>query len=92
MSELLSRMDGGQLLGLVAIVGGLLLMAATAIAGIWAGVRHADFQARQAEAETALKQDMISRGMSVDDIERVLTASSAGVKKESDYKRGCLKG
>jgi hypothetical protein len=83
MSDLLSRMNGGELIGFFAVVGGLLFVATAAIAGIWAGVRHAEFRARQLEAEIALKQDMISRGMSADDIERVLTASSADADKAS---------
>jgi hypothetical protein len=37
--------------------------------------RESDHKARQAEAELALKQDMIKRGMSAEEIERVLKAS-----------------
>lgn len=35
-------------------------------------------KARESEHDTVLKQDMIARGMSADDIERVLRASSRG--------------
>jgi hypothetical protein len=38
---------------------------------------------RRTEIEAALKHDMLNRGMSADDIERVLRASSCGTHDES---------
>jgi hypothetical protein len=89
--DLLTRLSGGQLLGLFAITAGVLLMATTTIAGLWARVRRAEFRAREVEAEAALKQDMINRGMSADDIERILTASAIGAKKHSECRELALK-
>ncbi|MBN1489812.1 MAG: hypothetical protein JXA69_07835 [Phycisphaerae bacterium] len=46
-----------------------IVIAVTAIlAGTW-------WKVRQHELETALKQDMLNRGMSVDEIERVMRAT-----------------
>jgi hypothetical protein len=54
----------------------LFLLTVVAIAGyFWARIRKAEFQARQAASEASLKQDMLNRGMSADEIERVLKAS-----------------
>jgi len=54
------------------------------VAGYWTRIRVAEARARQAEAEAALKQDMINRGMSVDDIERVMAAGSSKPKRSAD--------
>ncbi len=59
----------------VAIVGGLLLGAIGMLTSAWTKVRRV-------EAEAALKQEMLSRGMSAEDIERVVKASA--VPAESD--------
>jgi hypothetical protein len=73
MHEFLSKFDGGELIGLVAVVGGLLcgvLCGVPAIVlGIWADVR-------KTEAVAALKQDMLNRGMSADEIRMVIEAGS----------------
>ncbi|QJW93462.1 hypothetical protein [Frigoriglobus tundricola] len=86
MSDLLTRMNGGELIGFFAVVGGIFLSASAIIGGIWSTVRVAEFRARQVELETALKQDMLNRGMSADEIERVIAA--AGHPKPSSCESG----
>jgi hypothetical protein len=74
MSEMLSRMHGGELIGFFAVVGALVIAVSAIVGGLWASVRLAEFRTRRAELEAGLKQDMLSRGMSVDEIERVIAA------------------
>jgi hypothetical protein len=73
--ELLSRFDSGELLGLAAIVGGLLFVTIASVvksvARNWRGIRETEINA-------ALKQDMLNRGMSAEDIRTVLEAGSKG--------------
>jgi hypothetical protein len=64
MSDFLSRMDGGQLIGLVAVVGGLLVVVLGILTRYWHKGRL-----------TALKRDMLDRGMSADEIHAVITAT-----------------
>jgi hypothetical protein len=71
MSELLSKFDGGELIGLVAVAGGLLCGMVAIVMGVW----HAN---RRTEIAAALKQDMLNRGMSAEDIRTVLDAGSDG--------------
>ena len=74
MMDLLSRLDGGELIGIVAVVGGLLIAMVGIIAGSWVKVRRAEIAA-------ALKQDMLNRGLSAVDIRTVLEAGSKGSAK-----------
>jgi hypothetical protein len=77
ISELLSKFDGGELIGLVAVTGSLLV-------GAWGIMMCYLSQAqktRRVEALTALKQDMLQRGMSAQDIRAVLDCGSDGVRK-----------
>jgi hypothetical protein len=60
---------GHEIVPVLAIVGGLLIAAIGIFVGSWRKVR-------QAEMDAALKQDMLNRGMSAEEIERVLKASS----------------
>jgi hypothetical protein len=62
-------LDAGQFLGLVAIAGGLLFLLVAVVADCWQKVRRA-------EVAAALKQDMLSRGMSAEEIRTVLEAGS----------------
>ena len=64
MSDLLTRMDGGQLIGLVAVVGGLLVFLCGTLGHYWHEGRL-----------TALKRDMLDRGMSADEIQAVIAAT-----------------
>ncbi len=65
MFDFLSRFDGGEIIGIIAVVGGL-LCGIVAIAGkYW-------LQIRQME----IKQEMLNRGMSAEEIKTVLEAGS----------------
>lgn len=76
MFDWFSRLDGGQLIGMVACVGAGLIILISILGGFWTAARSADLRARQIDAELALKQEMINKGMSVDDIERIIKATS----------------
>jgi hypothetical protein len=69
MGEVLSRFSPGQLIGLVAVTGGLLI---PILCGVTAIITDYLFKVRQLD----LKQDMLQRGMSADDIGTVLAAGS----------------
>jgi hypothetical protein len=65
MTELLSKFDSGEMIGLVAVIGGLLVAIVAIVGGIVAKcVCHA--------REIAFKEDMIARGMSPDEIRAVM--------------------
>ena len=61
MEHFLSRFDGGEIIGFMAVGGGFLCGIIAILAGIWCEVRRTEITA-------ALKQDMVNRGMSADDI------------------------
>jgi hypothetical protein len=71
MVEFLSRFDGGELIAIIAIVGGLLIGLVVMIADYWHKIRKAEIAAK-------LKHDMLDRGMSAEEIRIVL---EAGTKK-----------
>jgi hypothetical protein len=85
MLDWLSQQSPGQLTGLVAVVMGPLIAIVAIVSASWARVRRNELQAHIAEMEAALKQQMIERGMSADEIERVLAAgqSNKGTKKKN---------
>ncbi|HEY2761549.1 MAG TPA: hypothetical protein VGI75_12420, partial [Pirellulales bacterium] len=64
-----------EFIALVLIFGGSMLVAIIAIVGSFI------YHFRKREAEINLKHEMIARGMSADEIERVLAAKSASVEK-----------
>ncbi len=77
MSELLSQLTSDELLalcgiflGLVAIVGGLSI-------GLVAVVSYHYRRSRMDDIEATLKMEMIQRGMSADEISKVLEARAA---------------
>jgi hypothetical protein len=74
MSEFLSKFDGGQLIGLVAVAGGLLCGVTVIIVGGWQ-------KTWRAEIAAALKQDMLNRDMSAEEIRTVLDAGSKESRK-----------
>ena len=68
MTEFLSKFNAGELIGLVAVVGFLLLGLVAIVGGIVAKcVCHA--------REIAFKEEMIARGLSADEIRIVMQAS-----------------
>jgi hypothetical protein len=74
MGELLSKFGPGEFIGLVAVGGGLLI---PILCGVTAIVTDYFHKLRQLE----LKQDMLQRGMSADEIRVVLDAGSKHSRK-----------
>jgi SOS response regulatory protein OraA/RecX len=69
MSEFLARFSAGELIGLVAVVMGPLVAIVAVLATQWRKVRIA-------EMEATLKQQMLDKGMTPDQIEQVMNASN----------------
>jgi hypothetical protein len=69
MTEILSKMNSGELIWLVSVIGGLLIAIVAIIAGNWQKVRRAEIAA-------VLKQEMLNRGLSADDIRTILDAGT----------------
>jgi hypothetical protein len=67
MFELLSRFHPGELIGLSAVVGGLVVGAIAVVMGI-------GLEMRKIELAAALKKDMIERGMTPEEIRTVMEA------------------
>jgi hypothetical protein len=82
MTDLLSKFDSEQMIGLVAVAGGLLCGIIAIVGAFW-------FHIRKAEIDAALKQDMLNRGMSADDIRTVLDAGTDRSLNTKDGKRSC---
>jgi hypothetical protein len=70
MSELLAKLEAGHVVAIVAIFCGFLTASIAIIFGIWQHVRTS-------ESETALKHDMVQRGLAADEIQKILSASSS---------------
>jgi hypothetical protein len=68
MIELLSKIDGPFLVAIFGVVGCTLIATVIGVAKQWRRVRIA-------EIDAALKHEMIQRGMSADEMERVLCTS-----------------
>jgi hypothetical protein len=99
VSEILSQMSGGQLIGFFAVVGGMIIAVSATLGSLWMIVRLAEFRARRFELEVGLKRDMITRGMSVDEIERVIAAgrtkpqpcsADSALEPASSVSKSCL--
>ena len=71
--ELFDRLGSGQLFVLIIIALALTSGLVKCFANQWRKVR-------EAEMEAALKQDMLNRGMSAQEIQMVLSASGKGAK------------
>ena len=78
MTEFLSKFDGSELIGLVAVAGGLLC---GLVCGTTAIIMNHWCKLRQ----MALKQDMVSRGLSVEEIQAVFDAGTSRAGKS--YRR-----
>jgi hypothetical protein len=68
MSDFLSKLNSDDLCGVLCVAGGLVFGITAVIASIW-------FKLRKAEIAATLKQDMLNRGMSADEIKTVIEAS-----------------
>ena len=71
MTEFLSKFRSDEIIGLVTIVGSLLFLISPIVAICW-------YKIHKNSTLAALKQDMLDRGMSAEDIKTVL---DAGMKK-----------
>ena len=69
MIELLSKFEAGELIGLTAVVGGLLC-------GLVAIVMGTGLAIRKTELTVGLKKSMLERGMSAEEIRMVMEAGS----------------
>ena len=69
MSEFLSKFSAGEIIGLVAVVGGLLC-------GIIAVISDFFYKIRKSDNVTRLKQDMLDRGMSAAEIQTIIDAGA----------------
>jgi hypothetical protein len=76
--DLLSKFDAGELIGLVAVTGGLLCGILCGVTAIVTDYMHKN---RKAEIAAALKQDMLNRGMSAEDIRTVVDAGTKGSRQ-----------
>jgi hypothetical protein len=74
-NEMLSKLSGSEFIGLVCVVvlfgGGVLVALILGLTGILTSHRRG---VRQLELEMSLKQQMVAKGMSAEDIERVMRA------------------
>jgi len=86
MQEFLSKFDGGELIGLVAVSGGLLCGILCGVTGIIMGCW---VELRKTEAAATLKQDMLNRGMSADEIRMVIEAGSKESLKALRHAHSC---
>jgi hypothetical protein len=73
MGEYLSKLDGGELIAVIAIVGGLICGVIVMIGEFWRRIRKAEIDAK-------LKTDMLDRGMSAEEIKTVLEAGSKSIE------------
>ena len=67
MHDLFARFHPDELIGLTAVVGGVLVALTWVVAYYWRKVR-------QVETETALKHELVQRGLTIADVERVMRA------------------
>jgi len=65
MSEFLTHFKPGEIVGLVAVVGGLLIPLTVILGGYWHRGRL-----------VALKRDMVNRGMTAEEIQAVMDAGN----------------
>lgn len=78
MSDVLHTLNGGQVIAFVAIVAGVVFLTATSLASIIAPHWR---RAKQVEAETQLKRELVAAGYRAEEIERVVRASSTGMRE-----------
>ena len=71
MGDFITQIGFGPFITLVAVVGGLLIPLVAIIGGLM-------YKHRKLQLEAALKQQMIERGMSADEIKEVIRAGRSG--------------
>ena len=71
MGDFITQIGFGPFIALVGLVGGLLIPLVVIIGGLM-------YKHRKLQVEAALKQQMIERGMSADEIKEVMGASLSG--------------
>jgi hypothetical protein len=76
MMELLSKFDADGLVGLTAVVGGLLCGALGIVMGVGLAIR-------KSELDAGLKRSMIERGMSAEEICMVMGARSSASRERA---------
>jgi hypothetical protein len=77
--DFLAKFNAGELIGLVAVGGGILI---GLLCGVTAIVTDFWQKIRRAEIAAALKRDMLSRGMSSEEIRTVIEAGSKSSRKD----------
>ena len=80
MHDLMDKFSSDELLGLVAILGAFACGLVIGPLGIALGFYHQAQETRRAETLAALKQDMLNRGMSADEIQTILEAGTTAVR------------
>jgi hypothetical protein len=76
MSGFLSRFSYGELMGFLTVGGGLVVGAIAIIGGLWTEYRKNELMA-------GMKQSMLERGMSAEEIGTVMNAGTKFAAKES---------
>jgi hypothetical protein len=90
MTELLmTKFDSGEIVGLIAVGGGLIVGLICGTLGILLGFYHEGQKTRRMETLAALKQDMLNRGLSVEDIQAVLEAGANNARKKGWDRSSC---
>ena len=85
MLEWLAEQNPRDIIPIISVIGGVIFLTTIIVTSHWASVRRVETKARLREAELALKQEMIERGMSADDIIRVIDAGQRkAVRDEED--------
>jgi hypothetical protein len=74
VEEFLAKFNGGELIGLTAVAGGLLCGIVAILVDGWHKIRKAEIVA-------GLKRDMLNRGMSANEIQTVLEAGTKSPRK-----------
>jgi hypothetical protein len=82
MGEFLSKFDAGELIAFLAVGGGLGIAVVAILSGIW-------LEMRKHEMGMALKQDMLNRGMSADEIQTVLDAGTKRSGRALRFRNSC---
>ena len=85
MLEWLAEQNPRDIIPIISVIGGVIFLTTIIVTSHWASVRRTEIKNRLREAELPLKQEMIERGMSADDIIRVIDAGQRkAVRDEED--------